>query len=140
MSLDSQQEVIRVGAWMTLTPRTIEPHQTVQQAIEVMQQGRFRHLPVCVGGRVVGVLSQRDLDYAMALNATAKSMTEGPLTKLLEVMSPEPRLVRDDQSLKEVVTMMQMERIGSVVVTDAKGQLAGIFTETDALRALSKLL
>jgi CBS domain-containing protein len=138
--MDSKQDVVRVGAWMTLTPKTIEPHQTVGQALEVMQQGRFRHLPVCVGGRVVGVLSQRDLDYTMALHSKTPSPNGGSLTKLLEVMSPEPQMVKEDQSLKEVVTMMQMERIGSVVITDAKGHLVGIFTETDALRALSKLL
>jgi CBS domain-containing protein len=51
----------RVGDWMTRDPDTIEPDETTQHAAVLMIHGGFRHLPVVEAGRVVGMLSIRDL-------------------------------------------------------------------------------
>lgn len=52
--------------WMTHDPVTIEPDATVQEALDRMLSGGFRHLPVVEGGRLVGIISMRDLSRAMA--------------------------------------------------------------------------
>jgi CBS domain-containing protein len=50
-----------VGDWMTRHPETIEPEDTTDHAASLMIHGGFRHLPVVLGGRVVGIVSIRDL-------------------------------------------------------------------------------
>jgi CBS domain-containing protein len=53
-----------VSNWMTREPVTIEAEATVQDALDRMLSGGFRHLPVMEGGRVVGLVSMRDLSKA----------------------------------------------------------------------------
>jgi CBS domain-containing protein len=50
-----------VSAWMTRGPETIEPDDSAAHAASMMIHGGFRHLPVCDGGRPVGIVSIRDL-------------------------------------------------------------------------------
>jgi CBS domain-containing protein len=50
-----------VGDFMTRNPETIEPGESTEQAAVLMIHGGFRHLPVVDAGRVVGILSIRDL-------------------------------------------------------------------------------
>ncbi len=51
----------KIGDWMTPDPVTISPDAPTMEAIGVMLQGHFRHLPVAEGDRVIGILSMRDL-------------------------------------------------------------------------------
>jgi CBS domain-containing protein len=51
----------RVSEWMTRQPETVEPDESTDQAASLMIHGGFRHLPVVDGGRVIGILSIRDL-------------------------------------------------------------------------------
>lgn len=50
-----------VSEWMTRHPDTIEPDDSTDHAASLMIHGGFRHLPVCEGGEVVGIVSIRDL-------------------------------------------------------------------------------
>jgi CBS domain-containing protein len=50
-----------VADWMTRHPETIEPEDTTDHAATLMIHGGFRHLPVVLGGKVVGIVSIRDL-------------------------------------------------------------------------------
>jgi CBS domain-containing protein len=53
-----------VSDWMTAEPRTVEPSTPVDDALRVMLDGNFRHLPVTEGDRVAGIVSMRDLTAA----------------------------------------------------------------------------
>lgn len=53
-----------VGQWMTRDPVTVGPEASVEEALEIMLNGHFRHLPVMEGERLVGVVSIRDLSRA----------------------------------------------------------------------------
>jgi CBS domain-containing protein len=53
-----------VAQWMTRNPVTVGPEASVEEALEIMLNGHFRHLPVMEGGRLVGVVSIRDLSRA----------------------------------------------------------------------------
>ena len=53
-----------VSQWMTRNPVTVGPDASVEQALEIMLAGHFRHLPVIEGGSLVGVVSIRDLSRA----------------------------------------------------------------------------
>ena len=53
-----------VAEWMTRNPVTLGPEASVEQALEIMLAGHFRHLPVMEGERLVGVVSIRDVSRA----------------------------------------------------------------------------
>jgi CBS domain-containing protein len=55
-----------VSTWMTSNPITIEPGSTVEEALDLMLSRGFRHLPVEEGGRIVGIISMRDLSEAIS--------------------------------------------------------------------------
>lgn len=50
-----------ISHWMTKNPKTVTPATPAEQALRLMVEGNFRHLPVVEGGRLVGMLSMRDL-------------------------------------------------------------------------------
>ena len=52
--------------WMTRRPTCIGPHAPLEEALDVMLRGGFRHLPVCEGDETVGMLSMRDISRAQA--------------------------------------------------------------------------
>ena len=64
MSYDVAAASQPVAHWMTRNPITVGPDASVEQALEVMLNGHFRHLPVMEGERLVGVVSIRDLSRA----------------------------------------------------------------------------
>jgi CBS domain-containing protein len=53
-----------VSDWMTPDPVTVSPATSAQDALRLMLEGNFRHLPVEDGGRVSGIVSMRDLTAA----------------------------------------------------------------------------
>ena len=63
-----------VGDWMTHSPETIEPDETAEHAAVLMIHGGFRHLPVVAAGKVVGILSIRDLMRAVLDDAAPRGV------------------------------------------------------------------
>ena len=61
LSQDSLATQEAIGHWMTRDPQTITPDASLEEALQRMVSGNFRHLPVLEGGRLVGMLSMRDV-------------------------------------------------------------------------------
>ena len=121
-----------VSQYMSVAPHSIEPHQTLSSARAKMKQEKIRHLPVRSGGQVVGLLSERDLN----LLASFREISLEKAT-VADAMVPDPFQVKGTEALAKVAADMAERRIGSALVMSEGGQLAGIFTYTDALRALA---
>ena len=117
--------------YMTRHPHSIRVDEKLQTAAKLMSSLGVRHLPVLNAGELVGILSERDIRLA-----TSASM--GHL-KVSDVCIDEPYAVDVDTSLFIVANTMAEKRIGSAVVLE-NGKVAGIFTATDACRALSEVL
>jgi CBS domain-containing protein len=64
LSQDGSAPRQAIGHWMTRDPQTVEADVTVEEALERMVDGNFRHLPVVDAGRLVGMLSMRDISRA----------------------------------------------------------------------------
>ena len=64
MSYDISASSQPVAQWMTRNPLTVGPEASVEQALEIMLAGNFRHLPVMEGERVAGIVSIRDVSRA----------------------------------------------------------------------------
>lgn len=126
-----------VGAIMTSDPRTVDRNQSLEAADELVTQARIRHLPVLDGGRVVGVLTQRDLfQHALARALGYGSVGRARLLKAIpvkEVMS-EPAVVVDAGTpVRDAARLMLERRIGCLPVVEG-GRLVGLVTESDVLR------
>ena len=120
----------KVSEHMTRSPHTIGRDQTLARAHEVMNEHRIRHLPVLERGALVGILSQRDLYFVEALDATPAAEV-----KVEEAMTQDVFEVGKDTPLVEVLSSMLRDKHGCAVVTDG-GKVAGVFSTIDALRVL----
>ncbi|MCB0394080.1 MAG: CBS domain-containing protein [Bdellovibrionales bacterium] len=123
-----------VQKYMTHVPHSIGFDQTIARAKDKMHELGVRHLPVLKGGKLVGVLTDRDIK----LVSTFKDVDPETL-KVDEAFTPEPYFTSPDAHLDEVVSMMAEKKYGCAVVVD-NSKLVGIFTEIDAYKALSDLL
>jgi acetoin utilization protein AcuB len=123
-----------IAAFMTPSPHTIRCEQCVETARRLMQQYRVRHLPVMEGDAVVGVVSQRDVQPLGPPHGE-----EARRVRVAEVMTAAVAMVPPETPLAAAVRQMAVTKTGSMLV-GTHGVLVGIFTTTDALRALGQLL
>jgi acetoin utilization protein AcuB len=123
-----------VRGYMTPAPVTVKPRQTLAEVHAVMRARRIHHLPVVDGDKLVGIVSQRDLMIIESLPGVdaAEVPVEEAMTKDVFVVSP-------SASLAAIAGDMADRRLGSAVVMD-KERVVGVFTVTDACRALARLL
>jgi CBS-domain-containing membrane protein len=106
---------------------------------DVMALGRVRHLPVVDDGRLVGVVSQRDLlaaSLSRVLEFDAKERRSFLRSvDVREVMASRPVTVPPGASLADAAALLLRHKIGCLPVVGPKGEALGLLTETDLLRA-----
>lgn len=129
---------------MTTELTTLEADAKLLDAALLMRSSGFRHLPVVKDGRLVGLLSDRDVQRAspsMFSNISPEEYNRlFETTPIEKVMAKEPVSVSPDTTVAEVVRLMHQHKYGSVPVVEGDQQLVGIVTTTDMLRILSDLL
>lgn len=124
----------KIMKFMTTSPHTINASLTLAQAEKMMQEHHIRHLPVLHGGKLIGILSDRDLKMVMAFkDVDPKKVT------VEEACTFDPITVSPEAPLDEVVSLMAEKRIGSVLVVD-NNKLVGIYTWVDALKSMYEIL
>jgi acetoin utilization protein AcuB len=122
-----------IQQFMTANPITIELHQPLSAARKLMRDKNIRHLPVVQEGRLAGIISNRDLQFVETLG------TLDIETALVEdAMVPDALHFPASASLREVAAAMVQSKAGSAVIVEAE-RVVGIFTNVDALRALTVL-
>lgn len=129
----STKIIPRIGQFMTPLPHTIEFDQPLARAHELMRQHHIRHLPVMQNGKLLGLVSIRDLHLIETLRDVDPD--EVPVE---DAMAEEPYTVSPDEPLDAVAAIMADHKLGSAVVVEG-GRVQGIFTTVDALRALLQL-
>lgn len=100
----------------------------------MMLDHRVRHLPVLDGGRIVGLISERDLLLVESLPGVNPTDVRVEEAMVQNVFTVEP-----DTPVAEVVETMIERKLGSAVVS-ADERVIGVFTTIDALQALHELL
>jgi acetoin utilization protein AcuB len=119
---------------MTPAPHSIGKDQPLAVAHDLMRKYALRHLPVLEKGKLVGILTERDLlslEAMVALDPDGETVEDG--------MTQDVHTVAPDDRVKEVVSDMAANKHGSAVVVE-HGKVVGIFTVTDALELLAKRL
>jgi acetoin utilization protein AcuB len=123
-----------IQKYMTTCPHSIGSDQPLTKAHQMMRQYGIRHLPVLTGGKLVGIISDRDLKFVETFRET------DPATmKVEDAFIPEPYTVDPSAPLDEVCSTMAEHKYGSVLVVQ-NDKLVGIFTWVDALMAFSDQL
>lgn len=123
-----------VQRYMSIGPVVISSDRSIAEAHRVMRERGIRHLPVVDEGKLVGMLTQRDLYLVETLKGIDPSAE-----RVREAMSAEPYAVAPDAPLEVVAEAMAARKLGSAVVVD-RGVVIGVFTTVDALRALSAIV
>lgn len=124
----------RVASFMTRCPHTIGYDQSLATAHEAMREHHIRHLPVLKAGTLVGLVSLRDLHLVETLQDV-----DPKAVPVEDAMSPEVFVVAPNTSLTKVASTLAERKLGSAVVVDHE-RVLGLFTTTDALRALVHVL
>lgn len=122
---------LRARDIMTHDVMTLGPDATVQQALAVMRDRGVRHLPVVLDGRFAGLVDDR----LVALAHLADGAPDD--TSVVALMTHYVPQVRLDDDLPRVARLVGASGCDAVVVMDDAGQLAGIVTATDLVRALA---
>jgi CBS domain-containing protein len=121
---------------------TISADDSLRIVHEIMELGRVRHLPVVRRGKLVGVVSQRDLFHASLSNVIGLSREDQELflegVKIGEVMSAPPVTIGPDAHAREAAALMAETKIGCLPVLDGD-EVVGILTETDLLQHFASL-
>ena len=120
---------------MTLMPATIDQRETLLTAQEMMVKQDIRHLPVTDKGKLVGILSDRDLQIGLNVE---EHFQGGELLSVNYVCSFNPYCVTPDTPLDEVARYMASHHISSALIM-AGDKIEGIFTSTDACRWIGQL-
>lgn len=130
-----------IANWMQRRVHTAGPRDTIRHAREIMEQYRVNQLPVVVGKRVVGIVTDRDLrDAFPSVLETASDDARGRKGREVEqvlvesVMTPAVLSLTPGDTVVEAARLMRRERIGALPIVEDE-QLVGILTRSDVLAA-----
>jgi acetoin utilization protein AcuB len=114
-----------VAGWMSSSPVTVAPGEKVGAVIMRMQQGNFRSAPVVENGRLVGLITDRDIRGQMGRVDT---------TEVRVTMSENPQTVTPTTPLHDAAQVLFEQKVDSLPVVE-NGRLVGVITNSDILRA-----
>ena len=116
----------------------LQADEPLMNAVEAASSERIRHLPILEGGRLVGIVSDRDIKQACpsALIEEGEAEYDQILreTPVRRIMRAWPVTIGPDATVAEAVGVMLDQKIGALPVVDG-GKLLGLITHTDMLRA-----
>ena len=132
-----------VRDWMTKDPHVVPPSTPVMEAMNMLRGEGYRRLPVVRDGKLLGIVTDRDLKEATPSKATSLSVYElnyllSKLT-LKDVMRTPVITIGPDEAIEQAALTMEMHRVSGLPVIE-KGAVVGILTITDLLRAFVDFL
>lgn len=130
------KKIPAVRSVMTPFPYTIDVDEGIGRAKAMLAEHDIRHLPVTKQGRLVGVITERDI--RRALDPVFGLPSEDELT-VRHIFIREAYIVKSTEPLDSVLLGMAARRVGSALIVKGE-KLAGIFTVTDACRSFGEFL
>jgi acetoin utilization protein AcuB len=143
--------VLLVRDWMTRELVTLSPEASVAEALTLCRERRIRHIPILEDGQLVGIVSDRDLRDASPALGDAERASALQEIRVGDVMTREVITADPQDSIENAAQDMYEHKIQSLpVVADepvvdevsavAEGELLGIVTSSDVMRALIMLV
>ncbi len=134
---------MKIKHWMTRDPISVTPETLIIDAKKIMKEHKIRRLPVVDKGKVVGIVTYRNIIEASPSAVTTLSIHELNYLylklKVKDIMHKNPITVSPEDSNFDIILKGHKLGIGSFPVVD-KGKLVGIVTETEIFNALIHLL
>lgn len=138
-------ETFRIERWMKFPVVTVKPRDLVAHARAIVEEHRVNQLPVVSNGRLVGIVTDRDLrDAPRAVEISAKlsgadiAPVEAERIPVETVMTSNVIALSPTDPLQKAADVMRRERIGAIPIVDRK-RLVGIIARSDILEAFLKL-
>ncbi len=120
-----------VRDFMTPNPVTVSPDEHVEETLETMKSLNFRQCPVVEDGKLVGIITDRDVRV---------SLGAGKHLRVRDIMSMNPVTILDYASVEGAAEIIRSGKFNALPVVNPKNELVGILSVTDLLDAFLKLL
>ena len=124
---------------MTREVVALSPETTAAEALALCRERRVRHLPVLEEGRLVGIVSDRDLRSAAPALGDPDLVSALEKIRVSDVMTRDVQTARPDDPIEEAANRMRERRIGCLPVVE-DGALVGIVSSSDVMEALVYLV
>lgn len=132
-----------VKNWMTKTVISLDVSDTLRKAKDLLVENRIRSLPVLENGKLVGIVSDRDLKKASVSDESGLDEHEllylNNRIPIIEIMTADPTTVSPETTVDEVAEVMYDKKISGLPVVDEQGRLAGMITQGDIFRLMISL-
>ncbi|MCA1764772.1 MAG: CBS and ACT domain-containing protein [Desulfobulbaceae bacterium] len=124
--------------WMAKDVMTVDENTSLMRATRIMKEKNIRRLPVVSHGKLIGIITDRDVKDASPSKTTSLDIHELYYLlsemKVKDVMTNEPLTLSGKETLEKAALIMLNSRISGLPVVDGKGLLIGLLSETDVLR------
>ena len=127
---------------MTRNLITVDPETSFTDALKIMRENRIRRLPVLEDGKLVGIVTEKDILYASPSKATTLDVWELHYLlnklKIREIMTRDVVTIQEDTPVEEAAKIMVDNKIGALPVVKGD-ELVGIITETDIFKVFLEM-
>ena len=124
--------------WMAKDVMTVDENTSLMRATRIMKENRIRRLPVVSHGKLVGIITDRDVKDASPSKTTSLDIHELYYLlsemKVKDVMTATPFTLSGKETLEKAALIMLNSRISGLPVIDDSNHLIGLLSETDVLR------
>ena len=124
--------------WMATSMLTVDINTSVMRATRTMKENNIRRLPVLSHGKLVGVVTDRDLKEASPSSTSEMDIHEMYYLlsemKIQDVMTNKCICLQDTDTLEKAALIMLEEKISGIMIQDKDKNLVGLLSETDILR------
>ena len=132
-----------VKNWMSKNVITVDVNDSMAHASELLKENHIRGLPVMKNGKLVGVVTDRDLKKASASDANTLDIHELlyliAKIKIKEVMTKNPITIPFEYTVEEAAEILLDNKLSGAPVVNDKGDVVGIITQADIFRVLVSL-
>lgn len=132
-----------VKNWMSKGVITVNEDVSMSEATKILKENNIGMLPVMKKGKLVGVVTDRDLKRASASDATTLEIHELlyllSKIKVKDIMSKDPITVPPDFTVEETAKVLMNKKISGVPVLDDGGQVVGVITRNDLFKVMISL-
>ena len=124
--------------WMAKDVLTVDENTSLMRATRIMKENSIRRLPVVSHGKLIGIVTDRDVKDASPSKTTSLDVHELYYLlsemKVKEVMTPDPIILNGFDSLEKAAVVMLEKKISGLPVVSRDGEIEGLVSETDVLR------
>jgi len=132
-----------VKNWMSKNVISVDINDSMSDAIKLLKENDIKMMPVLKKGKLVGVVTDRDLKRASASDATTLDVHEllflVSKIKIKDIMTKDPIMIPDDFTVEETAEILLKNKISGAPVIDNEGQVVGTISQTDLFKVLISL-